>query len=156
MFTGLAEASGSAKGKSATVSKALLARAQARGATNAPLPCRAPGAACPGPPPTKGGRNIQPQGFGLARRRNLSPKFSREVIKGPNLDPFKHAKAVGIDFARFSPHALRATAATNALDRAADLGKVQKWLGHANVSTTRLYNRRRSRPRTTPPSAQRT
>jgi hypothetical protein len=24
------------------------------------------------------------------------------------------------------------------MDRAADLGKVQEWLGHANVSTTRL------------------
>jgi integrase len=52
--------------------------------------------------------------------------------------------------------ALRATAATNALDRGADLGKVQEWLGHANVSTTRLYDRRRSRPRTAPPSAWRT
>jgi integrase/recombinase XerD len=51
-----------------------------------------------------------------------------------------------MDFAGFGPHALRATAATNALDRGADLGKVQEWLGHANVSTTRLYDRRRSRP----------
>ena len=45
---------------------------------------------------------------------------------------------------------LRATAATNALDRGADLGKVQEWLGHANVSTTRLYDRRRSRPEDSP------
>ena len=51
-----------------------------------------------------------------------------------------------MDFASFGLHALRATAATNALDRGADLGKVQEWLGHANVSTTRLYDRRRSRP----------
>jgi hypothetical protein len=58
----------------------------------------------------------------------------------------KHAQAAGSDFARFGPHALRATAATNALDRGADLGKVQEWLGHANASTTRLYDRRRSRP----------
>jgi site-specific recombinase XerC len=36
--------------------------------------------------------------------------------------------------------------ATNALDRGANLGKVQEWLGHANVSTTRPYDRRRSRP----------
>jgi integrase/recombinase XerD len=32
-------------------------------------------------------------------------------------------------------HALRATAATNALENSADLGFVQEWLGHANVST---------------------
>ena len=62
----------------------------------------------------------------------------------------KHAKAAGIDGKSFGPHALRATAATNALDRGADLGKVQEWLGHANVSTTRLYDRRRSRPEDRP------
>ena len=56
----------------------------------------------------------------------------------------------GIDGKSFGPHALRATAATNALDRGADLGKVQEWLGHANVSTTRLYDRRRSRPEDSP------
>jgi integrase/recombinase XerD len=50
----------------------------------------------------------------------------------------------------FGPHALQATAATNALDRGADLGKVQEWLGYANVSTTRLYDRRRSRPEDSP------
>jgi integrase/recombinase XerD len=62
----------------------------------------------------------------------------------------KHAKAAGIDLGSFGPHALRATAATNALDRGADLGKVQEWLGHANVSTTRLYDRRKSRPEDSP------
>ena len=62
----------------------------------------------------------------------------------------KHAEAAGIDGKSFGPHALRATAATNALDRGADLGKVQEWLGHANVSTTRLYDRRRSRPEDSP------
>jgi integrase/recombinase XerD len=35
-------------------------------------------------------------------------------------------------------HALRATAATNALDHQADIAKVQEWLGHANISTTRI------------------
>ena len=58
----------------------------------------------------------------------------------------KHAHAVGIDGKSFGSHALGATAATNALDRGADLDKVQEWLGHANVSTTRLYDRHRSRP----------
>jgi site-specific recombinase XerD len=43
-------------------------------------------------------------------------------------------------------HALRATAATNALDHQADIAKVQEWLGHANISTTRIYDHRRTRP----------
>jgi len=47
-------------------------------------------------------------------------------------------------------HALRATAATNALEHAADIAFVQGWLGHANISTTRLYDRRRSRPEDSP------
>jgi integrase/recombinase XerD len=40
-------------------------------------------------------------------------------------------------------HALRATAATNALDHQADIAKVQEWLGHANIATTRIYDERR-------------
>jgi integrase/recombinase XerD len=47
-------------------------------------------------------------------------------------------------------HSLRATAATNALSHDADIAKVQEWLGHANVSTTRLYDRRKSRPEDSP------
>ena len=47
-------------------------------------------------------------------------------------------------------HSLRATAATNALSHDSDIAKVQEWLGHANVSTTRLYDRRRSRPEDSP------
>jgi site-specific recombinase XerD len=45
---------------------------------------------------------------------------------------------------------LRATAATNALDRGADIAKVQEWLGHANISTTRVYDHRRTRPEDSP------
>jgi integrase/recombinase XerD len=50
----------------------------------------------------------------------------------------------------FCTHALRATAATNALDHEADIAKVQEWLGHATIATTRLYDRRRSRPEDSP------
>ena len=46
----------------------------------------------------------------------------------------------------FCVHVLRATAATNALAHNADIAKVQEWLGHANIATTRLYDRRPSRP----------
>jgi site-specific recombinase XerD len=47
-------------------------------------------------------------------------------------------------------HALRAAAAPNALDHHADIAKVQEWLGHANISTTRLYERRKSKPEDSP------
>jgi integrase/recombinase XerD len=47
-------------------------------------------------------------------------------------------------------HSLRATAATNALSHEADIAKVQEWLGHANISTTRLYDRRKSKPEDSP------
>jgi site-specific recombinase XerC len=32
----------------------------------------------------------------------------------------------------------------------ADIAKVQEWLGHANIATTRLYDRRQSRPEESP------
>jgi integrase/recombinase XerD len=47
-------------------------------------------------------------------------------------------------------HALRATAATNALDNQADIAKVQEWLGHANITTTRIYDHRKTRPEDSP------
>jgi integrase/recombinase XerD len=47
-------------------------------------------------------------------------------------------------------HSLRATAATNALAHAADIAEVQKWLGHADISTTRMYDKRQSRPEDSP------
>ena len=34
----------------------------------------------------------------------------------------------------------------NAPSHEVDIDKVQEWLGHANVSTTRLYNYRKTRP----------
>jgi len=47
-------------------------------------------------------------------------------------------------------HALRATAATNALDHQADIAKVQEWLGQTNIATTRIYDHRRTRPQDSP------
>ena len=47
-------------------------------------------------------------------------------------------------------HSMRATAVTNALSNEADIAKVQEWLGHSNVSTTRLYDRRKSKPEDSP------
>jgi len=79
-------------------------------------------------------------------RKSLHPKSVYEdVVK-------RYGKEVGItvDVHGFCVHSLRATAATNALAHGADIAKVQEWLGHANVSTTRLYDKRRHRPEESP------
>jgi integrase/recombinase XerD len=57
---------------------------------------------------------------------------------------------VGIQGDNMGPHALRATAATSALEHQADIAKVQEWLGHASISTTRVYDRRGSWPEDSP------
>jgi site-specific recombinase XerD len=62
----------------------------------------------------------------------------------------RYAQKAGIQVDGLCLHALRATAATNALEHQADIAYVQEWLGHANISTTRLYDRRRSRPEDSP------
>ena len=64
----------------------------------------------------------------------------------------KYAKSTGISAEAIGVcvHSMRATAATNALSNEADIAKVQEWLGHANVSTTRLYDRRKSKPEDSP------
>jgi integrase len=61
-----------------------------------------------------------------------------------------YGKTVGISVNRFGPHAARVTAATNALDQGADIVKVQAWLDHSNVSTTRVYDHRKTRPDDSP------
>jgi integrase/recombinase XerD len=40
--------------------------------------------------------------------------------------------------------------AINALEHGSDIAKVQEWLGHSNISTTRLYDRRKTRPEDSP------
>jgi integrase/recombinase XerD len=62
----------------------------------------------------------------------------------------KYAKQIGVSLDGFCVHSLRATAATNALEHEADIAKVQEWLGHASISTTRLYDKRQSRPEDSP------
>ena len=61
-----------------------------------------------------------------------------------------YMKQVGITGENMGPHALRATAATSALEHQADIAKVQEWLGHASISTTRVYDRRGFRPEDSP------
>lgn len=69
--------------------------------------------------------------------RNIVCKYAR--------DTGLSAEVVGI-----RPHSMRATAATTALDNDADIAKVKDWLGHANISTTQLYDRRKSKPEDSP------
>ena len=62
----------------------------------------------------------------------------------------KYARQLGIAASAVCVHGLRATAATNALDHEADIAKVQEWLGHASIATTRLYDRRKTKPEDSP------
>lgn len=64
----------------------------------------------------------------------------------------KYARSTGLPVGGFCVHSFRATAATSALDHEADIAKVQEWLGHANIATTRLYDRRKARPEDGPTS----
>ena len=58
-----------------------------------------------------------------------------------------YARESGFDI---GVHALRATAATSALDHESDIAKVQGWLGHASIATTKIYDRRKTRPEDSP------
>ena len=61
-----------------------------------------------------------------------------------------YADRIGLDLNGVCPHALRATAATNALEHGAEITEVQHWLGHARIDTTRLYDKRRQRLESSP------
>ncbi len=71
--------------------------------------------------------------------RGLTPgAVYSEVVK-------RYMIPLGIKGENLGPHCLRATAATCALENQADIAKVQEWLGHANINTTRVYDRRETR-----------
>ena len=73
----------------------------------------------------------------------LSPDSLWRLVTG-------YAEQVGISVDGFGPHSLRATAATNALEHGADIAAVQEWLGHASLTTTRLYDKRVVKPENSP------
>jgi len=72
--------------------------------------------------------------------RALTPDGVYKLVRG-------YSAQLGFEI---GAHALRATAATNALDHQADIAKVQEWLGHANIATTRIYDHRKTRPEDSP------
>ena len=73
-------------------------------------------------------------------RKAITPDAIYKIVRG-------YSGALGFEI---GAHALRATAATNALDHQADIAKVQEWLGHANIATTRIYDHRKTRPEDSP------
>jgi integrase/recombinase XerD len=77
----------------------------------------------------------------LAMRAGVNRHFWHRNQEGP------YSKALGFEI---GVHSLRATAATNALDHQADIAKVQEWLGHASIATTRIYDHRKTRPEDSP------
>lgn len=103
---------------------------------------------------------------GAASHESLDSPLSRHVKNNrtgrldKHLDPdsiyrnivMKYARETGIaaEGVGICIHSMRATAATNALSNEADIAKMQDWLGHANVSTTRPYDRRKTRPEDSP------
>jgi integrase/recombinase XerD len=108
---------------------------------------------------------IGKHGGGVSHESLDSPLFrpvanNRTRTLDKHLDPgsiyrnivMKYAKLTGIaaEAVGVCVHSMRATAATNALSNEADIAKVQEWLGHENVSTTRLYDRRKTRPEDSP------
>ncbi len=88
-------------------------------------------------------RPVRNNRFGGRLDRGLTADGVYQLVK-------YYGKKVGIGMDRFGPHAARATAATNALDAGTDIAKVQEWLGHANISTTRVYDHRKTRAEDSP------
>jgi len=72
---------------------------------------------------------------GGGRKKAITPDGVYKLVK-------KYSALLGFEI---GAHALRATAATNALDHDADIAKVQEWLGRANIATTRIYDHRKTR-----------
>ena len=83
------------------------------------------------------------------RCATTAPASSTRAITADGVYKLVRAYSAQLGF-EIGAHALRATAATNALDHQADIAKVQEWLGHANIATTRIYDHRRTRPEDSP------
>jgi integrase/recombinase XerD len=89
--------------------------------------------------------------FRAATKRGRPSKTGGLSVEGVYRSAVKlYMQKNGLTQELHAPHALRATAATNALLHGADIAKVQEWLGHANIQTTRIYDRRTSKPEDSP------
>ncbi len=82
--------------------------------------------------PVKGNREGQDE------RRHLHPDVIDRILR-------KYAKRIGLERG-YSAHSMRATFITTALENGAGLEDVQLAAGHADPSTTKLYDRRGYNP----------
>jgi site-specific recombinase XerD len=82
--------------------------------------------------PVRGNQKAQ------APRRHLHPDEIDRILR-------KYAKRIGLTRG-YSAHSMRATFITTALDNGASLEDVQRAAGHADPSTTKLYDRRGYNP----------
>ncbi|HVS70798.1 MAG TPA: tyrosine-type recombinase/integrase [Phycisphaerae bacterium] len=76
--------------------------------------------------------------YRLELRRHLHPEAIDRLLR-------KYAAKAGLS-AGYSAHSMRATFITTALDKGASLEDVQRDVGHADPSTTKLYDRRGYNP----------
>ena len=72
-------------------------------------------------------------------RRHMDPDAVDRVLK-------KYAELALGSSDGYSAHSMRATFATTALENEADIEEVQFAMGHSDISTTKLYDRRRHNP----------
>jgi integrase/recombinase XerD len=103
-----------------------------------------------------GGANAEDLGAPLFRpvKNNITATLDKHLYPGSVYHNIvvKYGKQTGlnIEVNGLRVHSMRATAATNALSNKADIAKVQEWLGHENISTTRIYDHRGSKPEDSP------
>lgn len=83
-------------------------------------------------------RPVRGNGEAYDSRRHLAPDAIDRVLR-------HYARRIGLDRG-YSAHSMRATFITTALDNGASLEDVQRAAGHADPSTTRLYDRRGYNP----------
>lgn len=83
-------------------------------------------------------RPIRPSWKVESMRRFLNPDLIDRMVR-------KYVHAIGMQRG-FSAHSMRATFITRALDNGASLEEVQRAAGHADATTTKLYDRRGYNP----------
>jgi integrase/recombinase XerD len=83
-------------------------------------------------------RPVRDNRQGLEARRHLHPDVIDRILR-------KYARHIGLSRG-YSAHSMRATFITTALDNGASLEDVQSAAGHADPSTTKLYDRRGYNP----------